>query len=110
MEKDIAKFNELNTQVVGISTDSIYAQQAFAKQILVRSFPLASDFKHQVAEAYGVLHPNGHTERATVIVDKAGKVRWTQQVPLTQQRDLNEMLVELRRIEGQGLSAKHRPE
>lgn len=85
---------------MGISTDSVYAQQAFAEQLKVKSYPLASDFKREVATAYGVLHPEGHTERATVIVDKQGIVRWTQSVPLTQQRDINEMLAELRKIEG----------
>jgi peroxiredoxin (alkyl hydroperoxide reductase subunit C) len=100
MEKNFSKFDELDTQVVGISTDSVYAQQAFAMEIKVNSFPLASDFKHQVGEAYGVMHPNGHTQRATVLIDKQGVVRWTQQVPLSQQRDINEFLSEIRKIEG----------
>ncbi len=100
MESEYSRFSELDAQVVGISTDSINSQQAFAEQIGVKSFPLASDFKRRVATAYGVLRPEGHTERATVIVDKHGTVRWTQQVPLTQQRDIDEWLAELRRIEG----------
>ena len=100
MEGEYSKFQELDTQVVGISTDSTNAQHAFASQIGVKSFPLASDFKRQVATAYGVLHPEGHTQRATVIVDKQGVVRWTQSVPLSQQRDINQWLEELRRLQG----------
>lgn len=100
MEGEYSRFRELDTQVVGISTDSINSQQAFAEQIGVRSFPLASDFKRSVATEYGVLHPEGHSERATIIIDKSGTVRWTQRVPLTEQRNIDEWLAELRKIEG----------
>ena len=100
MEREHSKFEQLDTQVVGISVDSIHSQKAFATQLGVKSFPLASDFKKEVATAYDVLHPEGHTERATVIIDKQGIVRWTQQVPLNQQRDVNEWQDELRKLEG----------
>lgn len=100
MEREHSRFDELNTQVVGISVDSGPSQKAFANQIGVKSFPLASDFKKEVVTNYGVLRPEGFAERATVIVDKQGIVRWTESVPLTQQRDVNEWLAQLRKIEG----------
>jgi len=71
--------------------------------------PLISDFNRTLSRAYGLLRPEGFSERATIIVDKQGKVRWKQVVPLDQQRDNEEILAQLRKIEGKpptGMSLK----
>ena len=71
----MAKFREANTQVLGISVDSFAAQKEFAKQNGVE-FPLLSDFKREVARAYGVLNEEGgFANRATFVIDKEGKIR-----------------------------------
>lgn len=100
MEKDLPKFEELDAQVLGISVDSLPSHQAFANSCGLTKLPLVSDFNRSLSKEYGVLLPEGHSQRATFIIDKEGKVRWKQVVPLDQQRDDEEILKELRKIEG----------
>jgi len=45
-QADIAKFDETNTQVLGISMDSSPANRRFAEDIGVK-FPLLSDWKRK---------------------------------------------------------------
>jgi peroxiredoxin len=78
-------FAQLNADVIGISVDSPFAQDAWAQQerITVR---LASDLNKQVAAAYGVLLPDllgfGSTSaRAAFVIDRQGIVRYSEQTP-----------------------------
>jgi len=78
---DTVKFESADAQVLGISVDSAWTHQAFAKQMEV-TYPLLADFhpKGAVAEQYGVYNADkGVTRRATILVDKAGKVAWAQE-------------------------------
>ena len=47
------------------------------------SIPQLSDFepKGEACRAFGVLHDGGFTQRALVIVDPDGVVRWSYQAP-----------------------------
>ena len=70
-QADIAKFESSETQVFGLSVDSIPANREFAKQIGV-TFPLLSDFKRTVVKDYGVFNEDqGFGNRATFVIDKA---------------------------------------
>ena len=42
-QKELGKFTDLNTQIVGISTDTVFAHIAFQKQLGGLQFPLATD-------------------------------------------------------------------
>ena len=72
----IAKFEGVETQVFGISTDNIPSQKEFSDKLKL-TFPLLSDFaKRQVTAAYGVLFPDrGFANRATFVIDKEGKIQ-----------------------------------
>ena len=74
------KFESSETKVFGISTDNTPSQAEFANKNKVL-FPLLSDFaKRQVSAAYGVLLPEvGMANRATFVVDKAGKIVFIQE-------------------------------
>lgn len=76
-EMSLNLFNDLNTQVLGISCDSTYALAEWAKQMEV-SFPLLSDFfpHGKVTETYGILRPAGTPERALFVIDKSGIIRY----------------------------------
>lgn len=68
----MAKLEETDTQVLGISVDSSPANHAFAKQIGV-TFPLLSDFHRKVSEEYGVLNAQqDFANRTTFVVNKEG--------------------------------------
>ena len=62
----------------GVSCDSPYAQDAFKEKLGVSSGQL-SDFepKGAASKAFGVLHPGGFSQRALVIIDPEGVIRWS---------------------------------
>jgi len=78
---DSVKLEGAHAQVLGISVDSAWAHQAFAKQMGI-GYPLLADFhpKGEIASKFGLYNAErGMTKRATVIIDKAGKVAFTQE-------------------------------
>ena len=88
------------TQVLGISVDSVWAHMAFAKQMGLK-YPLLADFqpRGEVAGKFGLyLADKGITARATVIVDKKGKVAWVKQEEIPQARDNKVILAELAKL------------
>lgn len=76
----MADFERYDAQVVGISVDSVPSHVAFAKSLgNIERYPLLADFhpKGEVSKKYGVYNESaGRCERAVVIVDKQGIVRY----------------------------------
>ena len=100
MVNDKKQFDQLDAQVLGISVDSVWAHMAFAKQMGLK-YPLLADFQPRgdVASKYGLyLADKGITARATVIVDKKGKVAWVKQEEIPQARDNKVILAELAKL------------
>jgi len=68
-----------NVTVLGISGDSVYSHRAFADEYNL-TIPLLSDVRGEVAAEYGVAvegeRPTHATERAVVVVDPDGDVRY----------------------------------
>jgi peroxiredoxin len=96
---DSVKLEGANAQVLGISVDSAWAHQAFAKQMGI-TYPLLADFhpKGEIAAKFGLYNAErGITKRATVIIDKAGKVAFTQEHD--GQRDDKVILAELAKLD-----------
>jgi glutaredoxin-dependent peroxiredoxin len=78
-------YADLNADVVGISVDTPFAQEAWAQKENIK-ITLASDLNKEVTKQYGVLFPMlagiGDTSaRAAVVVDKSGVVRYSEQTP-----------------------------
>jgi mycoredoxin-dependent peroxiredoxin len=74
-QADIAKFETTDTQVFGMSVDSVPANREFAKQLGI-TFPILSDFKRTVVKDYGVFNEEqGFGNRATFVIDKEGIIR-----------------------------------
>ncbi len=75
---------------MGISIDHIPALRAWSESVGNITFPLLSDFwpHGEIARRYGVFREDGGmTERALVIVDKAGIVRYVDVHELREQPD-----------------------
>ena len=77
--------NELEQRgdaLYGVSCDSTWAQSAFKEKLGVGSEQL-SDFepKGAACQAFGVLHPGGFPQRALVITDPDGVVRFSYEAP-----------------------------
>ncbi|WP_320007123.1 peroxiredoxin [Maridesulfovibrio sp.] len=73
-------FEKNNAIILGISTDNTPSQHAWTQQMGDGGiwFPVLSDFYPHgaTAKAYGVLRPEGISERAIFIIDKAGVIRF----------------------------------
>jgi peroxiredoxin len=98
--EDLSELEAGGAQVLGISVDSVWAHLAFAKQMGLK-YPLLADFqpRGEVAAKYGLYLPEkGTTARASVIVDKDGKVAWAKQEEIPKARDNKEILEELRKL------------
>ena len=75
----IAKFQEADTEVFGISVDSLPTNQHWAGELGV-SFALLSDFTRKVSGDYGILNiERGFANRVTFVVDKEGKIAFIQE-------------------------------
>jgi len=98
--QDFSEFEKAGTQVLGISVDSAWTHMAFAKQLGL-TYPLLADFqpRGEVASKYGLfLADKGITARATVLVDKAGKVAFVKVQEIPQARDNKLILEEIAKL------------
>ena len=95
----IDRFNEEDTQVLGVSIDSKHSHKNWAESLGGVSYPLLQDFhpKGEVAVSYGnYLEDKGYIARSTVIVDKHGIVRYS--VLADGERIIAELLAECKKI------------
>ena len=96
---DFDKFRDVNALVLPISVDSIATLNEFkAKEKL--SLDLLSDFKREVSRKYGtLLEEKFFSNRAYILIDKQGTVRWVyaEQTPSTR-RENEEILQQLRAL------------
>ncbi|MFQ5693773.1 MAG: redoxin domain-containing protein, partial [Nitrospinota bacterium] len=69
------RFAALDVEVLAVSVDSPWSQNAWAEQYGIR-FPVLSDFSKKITTDYGLLHEMGMSQRAVVIIDKDGKVAY----------------------------------
>ena len=79
----LGAYQQLNAQVIGVSVDSPFAQEAWASQNKI-TIPLVSDLNKVTTDAYQVRFPNlagvGDTSaRAAFVVGKDGKVHYAEQ-------------------------------
>ena len=81
---NIAAYNDANTQVLGISIDSLFVLNKF-KMDQNLNFLLLSDFNKEVAKAYQVLYETfpafemqGVSKRAAFVIDKTGTVKYAE--------------------------------
>ena len=78
-------YKSLNADVIGVSVDNAFAQEAWAQKEKI-SIPLASDLNKEVTKKYDVVFPMlagiGDTSaRAAFVIDKSGVVQYSEQTP-----------------------------
>jgi peroxiredoxin len=79
----LSAYSGLNADVIAISVDSPFAQEAWANQHKI-GITIASDLNKKTAADYGVLLPDlggfgAVSARAAFVVDKAGVVQYSEQ-------------------------------
>ena len=79
-----ALFHQHGAQLLGISVDGPWCHEAFKEERHI-AFPLLADAhpKGEVAQAYGVYREaDGTSERALFVIDRDGKVAWSEVSPV----------------------------
>ncbi len=81
----MSQYANLNADVIGISIDTPFAQEAWAQKEKI-SITLASDLNKEVIKKYDVVFPMlagvGDTAaRAAFVIDKEGVVQYSEQTP-----------------------------
>src|SRR5208283_4890230 len=81
----LGQYSGLNAAVIGLSVDTPFAQEAWAKQEKI-GITLVSDLNKNVTRQYDVLFPNlagiGDTSaRAAFVIDQHGIVQYAEQTP-----------------------------
>lgn len=83
MRDNLAYYNDLNADIIGISVDSIFTLKKF-KELESINFTLLSDFNKTVAPTYGALLEEfvfgmkGVARRAAFVIDGEGTVRYAE--------------------------------
>ena len=93
------EFKKRGVEVVGVSIDSEFTHNAWRNTptenggIGAVKYALAADVKHEIAQAYGIEHPEeGVALRASFLIDKNGVVRHQVVNDLPLGRNIDEML------------------
>jgi len=95
---DFPSFQSSNAEVVGISTDSFFSHKAWADHLELKHRLLA-DMHRTVSKAYGLyFEPLNCAKRATVSVDKHGKVAYVKVHEIKTARDDKEILAALSKL------------
>ncbi|WP_355659528.1 peroxiredoxin [Halomonas salifodinae] len=95
----LAAFRDLGVEVIGVSIDSQFTHYAWRKTspeaggIGEVGFPIVADVKHDIAQAYGIEHPEaGVALRASFLIDEDGVVQHQVVNNLPLGRNVDEMV------------------
>ena len=106
----LSEFNDLNTEILGVSTDSVFSHRAWIRTPVAEgglgglAYPLASDITKQVARDYGVLiEDKGVALRGLFIIDPEGILRYQVVCDLNVGRSIDETLRVLQALQSGGL-------
>ncbi|MGI5071027.1 peroxiredoxin [Treponema pectinovorum] len=100
----IDEFKSMNTELIGLSVDSLYSHIAWLRKIqelewkdkkhINVTFPLIEDIRMEVANKYGMIQPgasNTQAVRAVFIIDPKAKIRTILYYPLSTGRNFDEI-------------------
>ena len=99
----LSEYDGQNADVIGISVDSPFAQEAWAQKEKI-GITLASDLNKKTAQAYGTLLPDligigSVSARAAFVIDKNGVVQYSEQTPTPKELpDFNKVKETLARL------------
>jgi len=100
-QAEISRFEKHDTQVLGISVDSVPCNTAWAKSLGGISYDLLSDFepKGEVARKFGAYRSEGISERALFVIDKQGTIVYKDIHAIGDQPDNEEVFDVLRKLD-----------
>ena len=94
------KFQALNTDLVGLSIDSVYSHIAWVRNMeqnfnVKIPYPMIADLDMKVATLYGMVHPGASstaTVRCVFVIDDKGVIRAMIYYPLSNGRNIQEII------------------
>lgn len=115
------EFKKLNTELIGLSIDSIYAHIAWLRTIKEKiefrgmknvevMFPVIEDLTMEVAKKFGMVQPNASNTqavRAVFIMDPKAKVRAVLYYPLSNGRNMAEikrLILAMQKSDAEGIA------
>jgi len=101
------EFDELNTELIGLSIDSIHSHLAWVNNVKEKTgvyfdFPIIADLDMKVSKLYGMLQPNEHETaavRAVFFIDPSKKIRLIMYYPLNVGRNMDEIIRVLKALQ-----------
>ncbi|MEJ7708944.1 MAG: peroxiredoxin [Pyrinomonadaceae bacterium] len=98
--KRAGEFETRNTQLIGLSVDSVPAHIAWVRSIeqnfdVKINFPVVADLDTRVAQKYGLIHPAASetsTVRAVFVIDDKSVIRALIYYPMTLGRNIDEII------------------
>lgn len=116
----IDEFKAIDTELVGLSVDSLYAHIAWLRKLqeiewnglknINVTFPLIEDIRMDVAKKYGMIQPNASNTqavRAVFVIDPKGIIRAILYYPLSTGRNMQEikrLVVALQKADKDGVA------
>ena len=95
LERNMEAFRKLNAIPIGLSVDPQPSKKIWADALRLEELRILSDFwpHGKTAMDYGLfIEEYGISQRANVIVDEKGVVRWLKVYPLSQLPDIDEVI------------------
>jgi peroxiredoxin len=95
LEKDFGRMESLNTVALGLSVDSSFCKNAWAKSLSIEKTPLLADFWPHggVAQTYGVFNDEGGVSKRTVFVlDEQGTIIFHKIYPVKEVPDMEDII------------------
>lgn len=94
-------FEERDAMILGITVDNVPSLYAWVVEMHGLWFPVLSDFHPHgaVAKKYGLLRTSGTSERAIVIIDKMGVIRFAKAFDINRRPDLGVIMGELDKLQ-----------
>ena len=103
LSRNYHKFKRMNIEILGVSTDSTWAQRAWSR-LLKLPFPLLSDGDKKLSRKFGVLNKHGFANRSYFFIVKNGIVKYAfvEGTPL-QRRTSVQLLREIKKVVKDGV-------
>ncbi len=100
LEARLKKFESAGATLLGISCDSVYSHDAWARHHGL-SYPLLSDIHRRVCQAFGVYNAERNcAKRSIFIIDKHGILRFKEEYDPGRLPDPEQLLAVIRGLEG----------
>lgn len=94
-------FEERNAVLLGITVDNIPTLFSWTNQMGRLWFPVLSDFypHGRVADQYGILRSDGVSERALIVIDKQGVIRYIDVHDINERPSLEKLMDALDKLQ-----------